>query len=174
MIYCLQVIVALTKTARLLNTPGANFRGTWPNTQVSVQLCYKTKVCAAMQNTGFTLFWWFPVSFTCGVCEKVYDKAGALRRHKRIHASHKPVLLCPRANCQAYFTTTFNLEHHIRKVHLQLLKYKCFFPDCPRSFVMRVSMWQNDFDWNVKRFEWFLNLCRRACIDTWFIMIQVP
>uniref|UniRef100_H2LEI9 P43 5S RNA-binding protein n=1 Tax=Oryzias latipes TaxID=8090 RepID=H2LEI9_ORYLA len=81
-----------------------------------------------------------PVSFTCGVCEKVYDKAGALRRHKRIHASHKPVLLCPRANCQAYFTTTFNLEHHIRKVHLQLLKYKCFFPDCPRSFVMRESM----------------------------------
>uniref|UniRef100_A0A3B3CSK9 P43 5S RNA-binding protein n=1 Tax=Oryzias melastigma TaxID=30732 RepID=A0A3B3CSK9_ORYME len=76
-------------------------------------------------------------SFTCGVCKKTYNKAGALRRHKRTHASHKPVLLCPRPNCQAYFTTTFNLQHHIRKVHLQLLKYKCSFPDCPRTFAMR-------------------------------------
>lgn len=63
----------------------------------------------------------------------------ALRRHKRIHASHKPVLVCPRNDCQAYFSTTFNLQHHIRKVHLDLLKYKCSFPDCPRMFAMRVS-----------------------------------
>ncbi|KAM4716488.1 P43 5S RNA-binding protein-like [Anableps anableps] len=81
-----------------------------------------------------------PAIFTCSVCKKVFKKAGILRRHKRIHASHKPVLVCPRDNCQAYFSTTFNLEHHIRKVHLQLLKYKCSFPDCPRMFAMRESM----------------------------------
>lgn len=62
-----------------------------------------------------------------------------LRRHKRIHASQKPVLVCPREDCQAYFSTTFNLQHHIRKVHLNLLKYKCPFPECPRMFAMRVS-----------------------------------
>ncbi|XP_012727492.2 P43 5S RNA-binding protein [Fundulus heteroclitus] len=81
-----------------------------------------------------------PATHTCSVCKKVFKKARALQRHKRTHASHKPVLLCPRDNCQAYFSTTFNMEHHIRKVHLKLLKYKCFFPDCPRMFAMRESM----------------------------------
>ncbi|KAM7371618.1 hypothetical protein PAMP_008836 [Pampus punctatissimus] len=79
-------------------------------------------------------------TFACKVCKKVLKKADALRRHKRIHASHKPVLVCPRDDCQAYFSTTFNLQHHIRKVHLELLKYKCSFPDCPRMFAMRESM----------------------------------
>ncbi len=78
-------------------------------------------------------------TFTCQVCKKVFKKTDALRRHKRIHASHKPVLVCPRDDCQAYFSTTFNLQHHIRKVHLELLKYRCAFPDCPRTFAMRVS-----------------------------------
>uniref|UniRef100_A0A3B5MER4 C2H2-type domain-containing protein n=1 Tax=Xiphophorus couchianus TaxID=32473 RepID=A0A3B5MER4_9TELE len=81
-----------------------------------------------------------PATFTCSVCKKVFKKAGSLRRHKRSHASHKPVLVCPRENCQAHFSTTFNLEHHIRKVHLQLLKYKCSFPDCLRMFAMRESL----------------------------------
>ncbi|XP_043957199.1 P43 5S RNA-binding protein-like [Gambusia affinis] len=81
-----------------------------------------------------------PATFICSVCKKVFKKAGSLRRHKRSHASHKPVLVCPRENCQAYFSTTFNLEHHIRKVHLQLLKYKCSFPDCLRMFAMRESL----------------------------------
>uniref|UniRef100_A0A672YGR6 Si:dkey-208k4.2 n=1 Tax=Sphaeramia orbicularis TaxID=375764 RepID=A0A672YGR6_9TELE len=81
-----------------------------------------------------------PATFTCQTCKKVFKKANALRRHKRIHASHKPVLVCPRPDCQAYFSTTFNLQHHIRKVHLQLFKYKCSFPDCPRMFAMRESM----------------------------------
>ncbi|XP_063760650.1 P43 5S RNA-binding protein-like isoform X2 [Eleginops maclovinus] len=79
-------------------------------------------------------------TFTCQVCKKEFAKADALRRHKRTHASHKPVLVCPRDNCQAYFSTTFNLQHHIRKVHLQLLKYRCSFPDCPRKFAMRESV----------------------------------
>uniref|UniRef100_A0A8C3G3Z8 P43 5S RNA-binding protein n=1 Tax=Cyclopterus lumpus TaxID=8103 RepID=A0A8C3G3Z8_CYCLU len=79
-------------------------------------------------------------TFTCQACKKVFKKATSLRRHKRIHASHKPVLVCPRDDCQAYFSTTFNLQHHIRKVHLELLKYRCSFPDCPRVFAMRESM----------------------------------
>lgn len=78
-------------------------------------------------------------TFTCQTCKKEFKKADALRRHKHTHASHKPVLVCPRSDCQAYFSTTFNLQHHIRKVHLDLLKYKCSFPDCPRMFAMRVS-----------------------------------
>ncbi|XP_061568585.1 P43 5S RNA-binding protein-like [Cololabis saira] len=81
-----------------------------------------------------------PVIRTCSVCKKTFQKVGALRRHKRVHASHKPVLACPREDCPAYFSTTFNLQHHIRKVHLELLKYKCSFPDCPRMFAMRESM----------------------------------
>ncbi|KAI3359638.1 hypothetical protein L3Q82_014019, partial [Scortum barcoo] len=81
-----------------------------------------------------------PATFTCKVCNKVFKKVDALRRHKRIHASHKPVLVCPREDCQAYFSTTFNLQHHIRKVHLKLFKYKCAFPDCPRTFAMRESL----------------------------------
>uniref|UniRef100_A0A3B4YVK7 P43 5S RNA-binding protein n=1 Tax=Seriola lalandi dorsalis TaxID=1841481 RepID=A0A3B4YVK7_SERLL len=79
-------------------------------------------------------------TISCQLCKKVFKKADALRKHKRIHASHKPVLVCPREDCQAYFSTTFNLQHHIRKVHLDLLKYKCAFPDCPRMFAMRESM----------------------------------
>ncbi|XP_076000363.1 P43 5S RNA-binding protein-like [Genypterus blacodes] len=81
-----------------------------------------------------------PASFTCQVCKKVFKKADALRRHKHTHALHKPVLVCPRDDCQAYFSTTFNLQHHIRKVHLDLLKYRCSFPDCSRMFAMRESM----------------------------------
>uniref|UniRef100_A0AAQ4PDZ2 P43 5S RNA-binding protein n=1 Tax=Gasterosteus aculeatus aculeatus TaxID=481459 RepID=A0AAQ4PDZ2_GASAC len=90
-------------------------------------------------------------TFTCQACKKVFKKAEALRRHKRIHASHKPVLVCPREDCHAYFSTTFNLQHHIRKVHLELLKYKCSFPDCPRMFAMRKrkrtkKTWQKRLD----------------------------
>ncbi|KAM3597794.1 uncharacterized protein V6R79_009328 [Siganus canaliculatus] len=86
-----------------------------------------------------------PVTFTCHTCKRVFKKMDALRRHKRIHASHKPVLVCPRDECQAYFSTTFNLQHHIRKVHLELLKYKCSFPDCPRVFAMRESVTRHLF-----------------------------
>ncbi|XP_068193721.1 P43 5S RNA-binding protein-like [Antennarius striatus] len=81
-----------------------------------------------------------PATFTCDACKKTLKHSDGLRRHKRIHASHKPVLVCPRDGCQAYFSTTFNLQHHIRKAHLELLKYKCSFPDCPRMFAMRESM----------------------------------
>lgn len=81
-----------------------------------------------------------PATFTCQVCKKEFKKVDSLRRHKRMHASHKPVLVCPRDDCQAYFSTTFNLQHHIRKVHLDLLKYRCSFPDCTRMFAMRESM----------------------------------
>ncbi|CAM9212758.1 unnamed protein product, partial [Lampetra planeri] len=81
-----------------------------------------------------------PATFSCHACKKTFKKVDSLRRHKRVHASHKPVLVCPRENCQAYFSTTFNLQHHIRKVHLELLKYRCSFPDCPRTFAMRESM----------------------------------
>ncbi|XP_049601142.1 P43 5S RNA-binding protein-like isoform X2 [Syngnathus scovelli] len=81
-----------------------------------------------------------PSTCICQVCKKEFKQTNSLRRHKRVHATHKPVLVCPRDNCNAFFTTTFNLQHHIRKVHLKLLKYKCSFPDCPRTFAMRESM----------------------------------
>lgn len=79
------------------------------------------------------------VSFSCMVCTKVFKKRDALRKHKRTHALQKPVLLCPSQGCQAYFSTTFNLQHHIRKVHLKLLSHRCAFPSCSKAFAMRVS-----------------------------------
>lgn len=82
-------------------------------------------------------------SFSCMVCQKAFRKRDALRRHKRTHALQKPVLLCPSQGCQAYFSTTFNLQHHIRKVHLQLLSHGCSFPGCSKTFAMRVSTVRN-------------------------------
>uniref|UniRef100_A0A3B3ZDX7 C2H2-type domain-containing protein n=1 Tax=Periophthalmus magnuspinnatus TaxID=409849 RepID=A0A3B3ZDX7_9GOBI len=83
----------------------------------------------------------FPAAtFPCKLCKKEFKKQDALRRHKRLHASHKPVLVCPRPDCKLYFSTTFNLQHHIRKVHLQLNKYTCSYPECTRTFAMRESM----------------------------------
>jgi len=82
-------------------------------------------------------------SFCCMVCQKAFRKRDALRRHKRTHALQKPVLVCPSQGCQAYFSTTFNLQHHIRKVHLQLLSHRCSFPGCSKTFAMRVSTLRN-------------------------------
>ncbi|KAM9391554.1 P43 5S RNA-binding protein-like [Pholidichthys leucotaenia] len=79
-------------------------------------------------------------AFTCQLCKVVFEKINALRRHKRRHISIKPVLACPKEECHAYFSTTFNLQHHIRHVHLGLLKYHCAFPSCPQMFAMRESM----------------------------------
>ncbi|KAG7279122.1 hypothetical protein CRUP_004065 [Coryphaenoides rupestris] len=76
-------------------------------------------------------------TYTCQACQKVFKWPDALRKHMRVHALHKPVLVCPKTGCQAYFSTTFNLQHHLRKVHLQVLKYGCPFADCPRTFAMR-------------------------------------
>ncbi|CAL8284948.1 unnamed protein product [Boreogadus saida] len=81
-----------------------------------------------------------PVTYTCQACKKVFKRVDRLRQHKQVHSLHKPVLVCPKTGCQAYFSTTFNLQHHIRKVHLKLLKHRCSFPDCPRTFAMRESM----------------------------------
>ncbi|TTF56865.1 P43 5S RNA-binding protein [Bagarius yarrelli] len=79
------------------------------------------------------------VSYTCSACKRTFVKRDALRRHKRTHALQKPVLLCPSEGCKAYFSTTFNLQHHIRKVHLKLLRHFCAFPDCNKAFAMRVN-----------------------------------
>ncbi|XP_035255174.1 P43 5S RNA-binding protein-like isoform X2 [Anguilla anguilla] len=78
-----------------------------------------------------------PASYACSRCQASFGRREALRRHRRRHALQKPVLLCPREGCQSYFSTTFNLQHHIRKTHLQLLKHRCAYPACERAFAMR-------------------------------------
>ncbi|XP_062845140.1 P43 5S RNA-binding protein-like [Trichomycterus rosablanca] len=81
-----------------------------------------------------------PASYSCVTCKKTFTKRDAVRRHKRTHALQKPVLLCPSEGCQAYFSTTFNLQHHIRKVHLKLLPHQCSFTGCTKTFAMRDSL----------------------------------
>lgn len=155
-----QVTAALMLTAQFLHTPGGSFRSTWPNIQVRPPW-------SEQEDVGLTPVFLRAAAFTCRTCEKVFKKVDLLRRHKRIHASQKPALVCPRDDCQAYFSTTFNLQHHIRKAHLNLLKYKCPFPECPRVFAMRVSERSR-----MHLFFFFFN-CRSVKV-LWFVLTGEP
>uniref|UniRef100_W5N536 P43 5S RNA-binding protein n=2 Tax=Lepisosteus oculatus TaxID=7918 RepID=W5N536_LEPOC len=81
-----------------------------------------------------------PGKYLCPLCPAEFKTRQSLRRHKRSHTREKPVLACPNEGCAASFTTAFNLQHHIRKEHLKLFKYRCYYPDCPRVFAMRESL----------------------------------
>ncbi|XP_029429842.1 P43 5S RNA-binding protein-like isoform X2 [Rhinatrema bivittatum] len=83
------------------------------------------------------------VQVQCTHCEKTFQNRGGLRRHKRTHATKKPVLLCPWDECDAQHSTVFNLQHHIRKQHLHLLTHPCYFPGCTKAFAMRESLIQH-------------------------------
>ncbi|KAG2460535.1 P43 protein, partial [Polypterus senegalus] len=63
---------------------------------------------------------------------------------------------CDHEGCGATFTREWRLlehrtahtgEHHIRKEHLQLFKYSCYYPDCAKVFAMRVKQKRPDKSW---------------------------
>nr|XP_033774896.1 P43 5S RNA-binding protein-like isoform X2 [Geotrypetes seraphini] len=84
-----------------------------------------------------------PVQIQCTLCEKTFQNRRSMCRHKRTHAKRTPALLCPWDGCEIHYSSVFNLQHHIRKVHLHLLTHPCYFPGCTKAFAMRESLMQH-------------------------------
>ncbi len=99
--------------------------------------CDKMFVTAFEREEHIIVMHSWETPLKCSVCSQSFNSRVSLYQHKRNNHSTDERFVCPSADCDMKFMTTWNLDSHIKSCHKDFM-YKC--PHCPLEFKMKSKL----------------------------------